>query len=180
MMPPIVLFIGVPAVGKSTLSCAFMARYERGIHIEVDELRLWVKSGHAAPIGWTEETTRQFRLAEEAAADMAIRYQDAGFAVAIDHCTHLPALDDLVERRFAGRPCFKVLVQTDLETNLERNRSRENKDFDPEILVPTIENLHTEFEKDARTAIGWILFDNAPNGLVEAVERLAALIEEHR
>lgn len=70
-MQPIIIFNGTPGSGKTTLSKELMQLFPLGIHIPIDNLREWVVTGIAHPIGWTEETTRQFRLAESAAASVA-------------------------------------------------------------------------------------------------------------
>ncbi len=147
------------------------------MHIPVDDLREWVVSGIAHPLNWSDETTRQFTLAEEAACDLAIRYQDAGFAVAIDHCQGPPTLDALIERRLAGRKVVKIAVAPDFETNMERNRTRTNKDFDCEILGKTIENLNPLYRTKPIHEQGWIVFDNTPDGVEDAIDRLLARAE---
>lgn len=93
-----------------------MNRFERGFHVPIDDLREWVVSGCAHPIGWTDETTRQFLLAE-----------------------------------------------TDL--NLERNRTRTNKTFSHEVLIPTIEGLNAWYREHQATMSDWLLVPN--NGTVE-------------
>jgi predicted ATPase len=95
-MAPIYFLTGAPGAGKSTLAVALLRHFEFGIHIPVDDLREWVVSGISHPLPWTDETSRQFILAENAACDLAIRYQDAGFAVVIDHCHNLGSFEPLV------------------------------------------------------------------------------------
>lgn len=173
-LPPIFFLTGPPAAGKTTLSIALMKRFEFGIHIPVDDLREWVVSGIAHPIGWSDETTRQFRLAENGACDLAIRYQDAGFAVAIDHCQGPPTLDQLIEDRLGGRRVIKIAVVSTLEKNHERNRERTNKTFDHEILTPTINTLNPLYQTEPIHEQGWIVFDNTEEGVDAAVDRLLA------
>jgi hypothetical protein len=174
-MQPIFFLTGPPAAGKSTLAKALLQRYEFGIHIPVDDLREWVVSGLALPMGWTDETTRQFALAENAACDLAIRYQDAAFAVAIDHCQGPPTLDKLIEERLNGRLVIKIAVVSDLETNLRRNVQRTNKDFDHTVLIKTIETLNPLYQTEPIHEQGWIVFDNSEIGIESAVDRLIAL-----
>lgn len=172
---PIFFLTGPPAAGKSTLAKAILQRYEFGIHIPVDDLREWVVSGIAHPMGWTDETTRQFGLAENAACDLAIRYQDTGFAVAIDHCQGPPTLDKLIEDRLNERHVIKIAVVADLETNLRRNIERTNKDFDHTVLVKTIETLNPLYQTEPIHEQGWIVFDNSEVGVEAAIDRLLAL-----
>lgn len=173
---PIFVVTGPPAAGKSALCRALLLRFTLGLHIPVDDLREWVVSGIAHPVGWTDETTRQFALAEQAAADLAVRYNDAGFAVAIDHCQGPPTLDALSAERFAGRTVHKIAVVATLEKNLERNATRANKAFDSSVLVSAIERLNPLYRTEPIHETGWIVFDNTEEGLEAAVDRLLAQI----
>jgi hypothetical protein len=82
---PIFVITGTPAVGKSTAAIALLRRFPFGLHIPIDDLREWVVAGVVEPVPqWTPEAARQFLLARQSAADVARRYAQAGFAVAID------------------------------------------------------------------------------------------------
>lgn len=148
---------GPPAAGKSTLCAALLARFERGLHVPVDDLRGWVATGMADSVPWTEETERQFRLAETAACDVARRYHEAGFAVAIDGCRN-PARLDAVFTETGLRP-RRVLLMPDLETNLLRSHTRTNKGFDPHLLDETIAFTNRRYRDDVSDA--WLVVDNA-------------------
>lgn len=163
---------GPPAAGKTTLSRALMARFEKGIHIPVDDLREWVVSGIAQPMDWSDETARQFRLAEEAAADVALRYRRAGFAVAFDHCRLTENIDWLTDERLGGSPVYRVLLHSSLERNLARNEQRKNKEFDPEVLTRTIRGLNPQMSPDGCMRPGWTYLNNETDGIEEAVDRL--------
>lgn len=159
-MNPIFVLNGTPGSGKTTLSRELMRLFPHGIHIPIDNLREWVVSGLAGPLNWNDETTRQFRLAESAAASVACRYQDAGFAAAIDHCQHLEHLDDMVEKHLAGRRVYKVLLLPSLETAFARNETRTTKDFDYSVLTDVITMLHEDFTEQAPKAYDWLVYDN--------------------
>jgi tRNA uridine 5-carbamoylmethylation protein Kti12 len=174
MQSPIFVVSGPPAAGKTTISRALLQNFERGLHIPVDDLREWVVKGIAHPIQWSEETTRQFTLAEEAAADLAIRYQDAGFAVAIDHCQGPPTLDQLVQQRFAGRAVVKLAIVCSLDLNLHRNASRGGKWFEPEILIKTITKLNRLYQNEPISDSGWAVIDNS-GSIEETVAAIQAL-----
>lgn len=172
-MNPIFVLNGTPGSGKTTLSKELMQLFPLGIHIPVDNLREWVVSGLAGPIGWTDETTRQFRLAESAAASVACRYQDAGFAVAIDHCQHLEHLDGMVESHLAGRKVHKVLLLPSLDIALARNETRTTKDFDYSVLSGVITMLHEDFTEQAPKAEDWLVYANRADDPAEDARAIA-------
>lgn len=167
MLPRIFLVSGPPAAGKTTLCGALLARFARGLHLPVDELRGWVVAGMADSVPWTDETERQFRIAEDAAADVARRYRAAGFAVAIDHCRNPRRLDEL------GLDATKVLLMPDLETNLRRSHARTNKPFDPHLLDETIDYTNRHYRDGVPP--GWTVIDNSAMTVEETVERLLRL-----
>jgi hypothetical protein len=60
-------------------------RFQKGIHVPVDDLRAFVVSGGVSPLTeWTAETARQSALSRKAASVLAAAYSEAGFAVVID------------------------------------------------------------------------------------------------
>lgn len=168
-LPPIFLFTGTPGAGKTTLSRALLRRYPKSIHLPVDDVRDWVVSGIATTFEWTDETERQFRLAEESCAEMAKIYQAAGFAVAIDHCRRYPRLNELFAAKLADVPCHRIAVLCDLETALHRNATRTGKNFDPAALEPAIRTLQPVF---ADVPEDWISVENANAEIEEVVADL--------
>jgi predicted kinase len=90
---PVTLLVGPPAVGKSTAARALCARFERSIHVPVDDLRTRVLTGYAGPEpGWPAPLVEQVRLARESALDSAHRYAAAGFSVVLDDFVDPPLL----------------------------------------------------------------------------------------
>ncbi len=167
-MSPIFLISGPPAAGKTTLCDALLARFERGLHLPVDDLRGWVGPGMADSVPWTDETERQFQIAEGAALGVARHYQTAGFAVAVDHCRNPRRLDE----SFAVPGVVKVLLMPDLETNLRRSHTRTNKAFDPHLLDETIAYTNDRYRQDV--GAGWLVIDNAELSVEATVERIMA------
>ncbi|MCG9894930.1 MAG: ATP-binding protein [Fimbriimonadaceae bacterium] len=179
MPAPILVLSGPPAAGKSTVALALAAAVERLVIVPVDDVRLWVKAGCCDTLdGWTEETEAQFRLAEEAALDVAERYSDAGFWAVVDHCRNPARLESLVRERLSGRPHLLAALQPPLEVLIHRSRTRTNKHFDSAELEPVIESVHHAYANHPLAQGGWMSLDNvAPasetaSRLAEAMRRL--------
>lgn len=142
---PIYCVTGPPAAGKTTFSVALASRFDRALHLEVDRLRTSVIQGLADSVPWSEETERQFQIAEAAACAVARTYADAGFTVILDHCRNLERWDAFVTQELAAYPVTKICLLPALDVVLQRNGARTNKDFDPAILDETIRFTHGRF-----------------------------------
>ncbi len=160
----ILLLTGPPGAGKTTEAAAWAAAQTLGLHLPVDDMRLWVKGGLADSVPWTDESERQFQMTERAAWTAARIYAEAGCAVAVDHCRNLPRLNALCEEHWQGLAVRRVLLLPDLEENLRRNRERTNKDFDPAILEETIRAVHAGHS--AADQHGWEVFSTVEPGFL--------------
>lgn len=169
--PPIYWISGPPAAGKTTLCGALLARFDRGFHLPVDELREWVVQGMADSVPWTDESERQFQVAEGAVCGIARHYQGAGFAVAIDHCRNPRRIETVLAE--ARLDVLKILLMPDLAVNLDRNHRRTNKPFDPRRLDETIEITNGYYRNDVPA--GWHVIDNSALSVEETVELLLSL-----
>ena len=167
-MNPIYIITGPPGAGTTTLSTELMRRYEYGIAIPVDDLRLWVASGLSDAIEWSDETARQFEVAEDAFCRIARCYWENGFAVAIDHCRNIPRLDKVIADYMPDLPVRRICLLPRLEINIERNRMRTNKDFDPELLEPIIRGMTDQFREKATEE--WTLVDSGTLSPAEAAD----------
>ena len=174
-MQPIFFITGPPAAGKTTLGNALLKRFPFGYLVQVDEVRDAVASGMASNTPWTNETTRQFAIAEQAACDLALRYNYADFAVVIDHCSGPPNLDSLIEERMTGRRVYKIALVPTLQTNIDRNHTRKTKSFDCRFLDKAIERLNPLYATEPIQETGWIDFDNTDDDIEKAVEQLLKL-----
>jgi hypothetical protein len=152
-------------LSKSLVRC-----FELGIHIPVDDLREWVVSGLAHPVPWTEESEHQFRIAEEVTCAIAKKYNEFGFAVAIDHCRNPKRMDAVAAEFLQGLNVIKVLLLPELETNLHRNAARTDKNFDPAELIDTIRSTNDVY----RTDVGedWVTIDNTSLSVEETLESI--------
>lgn len=166
--PSIFVITGPPAAGKTHLAAALASRFDRAIHIPIDDLRHWVVQGLADSVPWTEETERQFRIAEIAACGIARCYHDAGFTVLLDHCRNLTRLDELATKELEGRPISKICLLPSLDVNLLRNETRTNKDFKPSFLHDVIIYLNQEFR--SMSTGGWHVIDNTTLSIDETAD----------
>lgn len=139
-MAPVFLFTGTPGAGKSTTAKALLQRFTRGVHVEVDELRSMVCRGYANPVrDWTPETELQFDLARASAVDIALRYREHGFAVAIDDVAPPTVVETAYRRRIPDIRLVVLMPST--EAALHRSATRTNKNFHPDLLIDCIQEL---------------------------------------
>lgn len=167
-MSPIYLLTGAPGAGKSTLANALLQHYDFGVHLSVDDLRLMVASGRHDVSPWTEETERQFKVAEEVACGMARTYQSHGFAVVIDGCRSISRLNDIEAE--SGLEMRKVLLLPSLPINQERNLTRTNKNFDTAYLADIIKFVSDRYHEEDQT--GWLVIDNTAISVEETIDRI--------
>jgi len=169
----IYLISGVPGSGKTSVAGALMRRFALGLHIPVDDLREWVVSGIAQPVPvWTGETTRQFRLAREAAAYTARLYAEAGFAVAVDDVIFPSEAQAIFVESLRPHTIARVLLRPSLEVALARNAARTNKEFDTSLLAETCRTIYRSMDEREFAAAGWIVVDSSALSVEETVDEI--------
>jgi hypothetical protein len=139
--------------------------------------RLMISASGSSPASLTGsgvdgETGRQFRLAREAAADIARRYAAVGFAVVIDDVIDPNEAQALLVDSLVGHPIHALLLQPDVEVAIARNAARTSKDFDPRILIKPIRVLHRHFDQQPFHTMGWIIIDNAVLDVEQTVDEI--------
>jgi chloramphenicol 3-O-phosphotransferase len=169
--PAIWIISGAPGAGKSSVSDALCQRFARAVHIPVDDIRDWVKSGFASPVEWTAETSRQFALARRGAARIAADYAEAGFVTVLDDVIRESQLDQYADS-LGNIPLRKVLLNPSLETVLARNAAPGRKPFDSSILEAACRGLHPLLVGENTAECGWIVVDSTKLDIEQTIDAI--------
>jgi chloramphenicol 3-O-phosphotransferase len=80
----IILMSGPPGAGKSAVAEALCERFDRMLHVQVDDLRHMVKAGYRHPWAGDRQAREQLELAARNAAAIALQSAATRYAVVID------------------------------------------------------------------------------------------------
>ncbi len=164
---PIFLIMGTPGSGKSTVSKALLSRFERGLHIPVDDLRHMVVSG-LSDMGFesNEGLELQLRLARESAARMARAYAESGFAVAIDDFWYGDAPD--AHYPFTSA-VHRIVLNPSLEATLARLRGRNPDEGSfKSVLEQATRELYPAIQ--AHPKLGWCAVNSSHLSVEQTVD----------
>ncbi len=161
--PPVFLLTGPPAAGKTETAEALTLRFSRAVHIPVDDMLGWVRSGQAPTTQpWTTETLRQLGLARLTAIQAAQSYHAAGFAVVIVD-TILPEPAERTYGAMLGSAGLRNIVLLPAVAVLQqRNLERTSKSADTrQQLATLIPSSHANFMAAVSMPMPrWQLVDN--------------------
>lgn len=175
-MVPLYLVIGAPAVGKSTTCQALAQRFERAVHLDVDQLRNMVVSGLALPDAqWGRELVTQISLARGVAVSMANKYRLAGFTVVIDDFWDRNGLLEYQELLTSGAAHAVLLLPEQREAH-RRNAARSAGTPAQGFIDAGIEDVYRQIAPRAAqlAADGWLVVDSTSKSPEQVVSEILA------
>ena len=172
MKPQIIFITGVPGSGKSSVSEELCKKFEKAVHIQVDQLRQLVKAGYASPANWTEETEKQYKLARKNASDLARNFIDNGFTVIIDDIVRQKWVSEW-KSHFDGIDVNFVLLQPTIEVAKLRNQERIKWTVGEDI----IDYLYDKLSKENTEDKSWIIINTSNHTIKETVDEVFAKLE---
>lgn len=124
--PRVVLIIGVPGAGKSTVARALAEHFERSACIEGDLIQHELTVNGLVPPGGepVDEQGRQLALRWRNCADLADNFADEGFTVVVEHAASTPDFVELFRDRLRTRPLSLIVLAPRHEVTLERDAGR--------------------------------------------------------
>lgn len=174
-MTPIFLIAGAPAVGKSSTARALAQKFQKSIHIPVDDLRELVVSGIAYPGIWNDELIEQLTLVRESVSLMSLKYSRAGFAVVIDDFWDPNSQLSEYQLLYQEPGVHKVLLYPVQQAAEARNLKRSGPDGDAYIAAGiqlVYESLASEIHNLERK--GWRVVDTTDKSVEMTVELILA------
>ena len=174
----VILLTGPAGAGKTAAASAWAKSHRHPtVHLSIDIIRKFVKSGYANPEdGWDEETQRQYDLAQTACSVIARQYVEGGYCCAIDdavfpnwpevgHGRWQAALAPIQHRLIVLLPSFDKV--------LERNRARSGTS---RLKEPTLRIIYDEMI-EWRAHSDTVVIDNSDLTIEETVGALDRCLE---
>jgi len=177
-MQPIFLIIGSPASGKSTISQAIAEQSAKGVHIPVDDLRTMVHGGvvHPGP-SWPPELAQQLLLARQTATDMALRYRESDFLVAIDDFWDSYSQLQEYATLIAQPNVIQIILKPSASVTIARNHARKVPSTFRDNMDDAIRMVNADLDKRnfELKAQGWQIVDTSNDTVEESIAQILAL-----
>lgn len=159
-MQQIIIVTGPPGAGKTSVSLAICERFDRMMHVPVDDLRHMMRAGYRHP--WLDEpqAREQLRLAVANASSIARNAVAERYAVVIDDVVPPDAALAYAEAlRGAEANVHLVTLLPSLDIALARDAAR-----GPGVSIPDrVRVLHREFSE-------WIASGRQPGAHLDTSE----------
>ena len=172
------LLTGPAGAGKTATASAWATSHRHPtVHLSIDTIREFVKSGYANPEdGWTEETQRQYDLAQTACSVIAREYVESGYCCAIAAAV-FPSWPEVGYGRWqaALAPIQHKLIALlpSFDKVLERNRARSGISRLKESTLRIIYDKMIEWRDHSDT----VAIDNSDLTIEETVAALERCLE---
>ncbi|MEX1022244.1 MAG: AAA family ATPase [Dehalococcoidia bacterium] len=101
-MNQVLILTGPPGAGKSAVAEAICERFDRMLHVQVDDLRHWVKAGYRRPWDGDAQAAEQRWMAVANAAALARNAVAFRYAAVIDDVVHGEAVEAYREALSGG------------------------------------------------------------------------------
>jgi adenylate kinase family enzyme len=151
----ILILTGPPGAGKTAVAEAICERFDRMVHIPVDDLRHWVKAGYRHPWAGDAQAHEQLRMAIWNASTIARVAIEFRYAVVIDDVVLRWQAEEYREAlRGIGASVHLVTLLPSLASTLERDAAR-----GPDAMADRVRAVHEAFrdETDRGQALGAVL-----------------------
>lgn len=140
-MNQVLLLTGPPGAGKTSVTLAICERFDRMVHVPVDDLRRWVRAGYRHPWAGDAQAAEQLRMAASAAVAVTRNAVDYRYSVIVDDVV----VGDAAEAYRSGLAGLDAQVQfVTLLPSLEQCRERDAA-RGGSSLADRIRTLHAEF-----------------------------------
>ncbi|MGE3857715.1 MAG: AAA family ATPase [Dehalococcoidia bacterium] len=172
-MNQVILLSGPPGAGKTLVGEALCERFDRMVHVEVDELRHWVKAGYRHPWVGDRQAAEQLELAGRSAVAVAREAINMRYSVVITDVA-LPQKAELY-RDLLYRlpvPAHIVTLLPSLEVTLARDA--ESRVSFPERIEP-LHRLFTDAVAEG-TLPGVVLDTSTDSGPQQTADRVQDLV----